>query len=302
MGSQLQPAVFADLLGRGWDAGRRGQCSGRGVVWGQVVQSQETDRFAAQIRALKDRAGISFEELARRTGISSSSLHRYCSGTKVPAGYGVVHTIAKACGARSEELRELHRQWALADATRSSVTSDELPAAVPGDDQSATSPTASWGAPEPARWSHRRSITILSIVCLTAITASVIAVLRAHPPDNSKAGNDPPTNARAAIPVRVFNVEERCRKRSDRAPGCSIGLAINPRLNYDAHNVVNHRVWHNDVLDADCVLHDGDEVFDEIGTKGTRWYRVRLGDVPGGHAWLSGIRTRDTPALPICAP
>ncbi|MEV4175480.1 helix-turn-helix transcriptional regulator [Nonomuraea sp. NPDC049709] len=266
------------------------------------MQSQETDRFAALIRALKDRAGISFEELARRTGISSSSLHRYCSGTKIPADYGVVHTIAKACGARNDELRELHRQWALADATRSSVTSGEPPAAVPGDDQSTTSPTASWGAPEPARRSHRRGITIVTIVCLTTITASVIAVLSAHRPDSSKAGSDPPANAGVTSPVRVFNIEERCRKRSDRAPGCSLGLAINPRLNYDARNVVNHRVWHNDVLSADCVLHDGDEVFDEIGTKGTRWYRVRLDDVPGGHAWLSGIRTRDTPALPICAP
>jgi transcriptional regulator with XRE-family HTH domain len=60
-----------------------------------LVQTKETDRFAAQIRALKDRADISFEELARRTGVSSSSLHRYCSGTKIPTGYGVVHTFAE---------------------------------------------------------------------------------------------------------------------------------------------------------------------------------------------------------------
>lgn len=141
----------------------------------------------------------------------------------------------------------------------------------------------------------------MTIACLTAITASVIAALSADRPDTSVVASSPPENTGATTPVRVFNVEERCRKRSDRAPGCSIGLAINPRRNYDAHNVVNHRVWHNDELNADCVLYDGDEVFDEIGTKSTRWYRVRLDDVPRGHAWLSGIRTRDTPALPICA-
>ncbi|MGH8881729.1 MAG: helix-turn-helix domain-containing protein [Stackebrandtia sp.] len=250
------------------------------------MQSREVDRFAAQIRALKDRAGISFEELAKRTGVSSSSLHRYCSGTKIPTGYGAVHTLAKACGASNEELRELHRLWALADATRSlAAAPGEMPTTIPSNDR-------------------RRRITIATVTtaCLTAVAASLIAAVSADRPDTSVVAENPPEATGTTTPVRVFNVEERCRQRSDRAPGCSIGLAVDPRRNYDAHNVVHHRVWHEDALNADCVVFDGDEVVDEIGTKSTRWFRVRLDDVPRGHAWLSGIRTRDTPALPKCAP
>ena len=245
-----------------------------------MMQSEEAERFAAHIQRLKNRAGTSFEELARRTGISSSSLHRYCSGTKIPTGYGVVHTVAKACGASSDELRELHRLWALADAARSASTEPD------------TLPTSVSGAPPPRRRSRRRRLAFATVMIAVpaALTAGVVAWLTVT--DEPESG--------ATAPVRVFNVEEDCRKRGDRPPGCSIGLAINPRRNYDAHNVVSHRVWHGDAVNADCILYDGDEVTDEIGTKSTRWYRVRLNDVPSGHAWLSGIRTRDNPALPTC--
>lgn len=79
-----------------------------------------------------------------------------------------------------------------------------------------------------------------------------------------------------------------------------MGLAINPRLKYQAGNVVGHRVWHGDVLNADCVLYDGDRVEDESGVGTTRWFRVRLKDVPGGYAWLPAVRTHDNPTLPTC--
>lgn len=247
------------------------------------MRSMEAERFAAQIRALKDRAGISFEQLAGRTGISGSSLHRYCSGTKIPTGYGVVHTFAKACGASNEELRELHRLWALADAARSSSTvPDGGPMNVTDNEHTTASPARR----RPRR--RRLMLATVTVTVVTAIVASVIALLNAV---------DSPA---ATAHVRVFNVDEGCRNRSDRVPGCSIGLAIDPRLNYDAHNVVGHRVWHGDPLNADCIVYDGDEVTDEIGTKSTRWYRVHLDDVPDGHAWLSGIRTRDDPGLPAC--
>ncbi|TMR95363.1 helix-turn-helix domain-containing protein [Nonomuraea basaltis] len=265
------------------------------------MRSKETERFAAQIRALKDRAEISFEQLAQRTGISSSSLHRYCSGTKIPTGYGAVHTFAKACGASNEELRELHRLWALADASRSSLTApDERATNVTDNEHIATSSASSADTPVPPQHPHRRrplALATATVTVLTAMAAIVIASLNFVDGPDTSVVSDSGATAR----MRVFNIEERCRNRSDRAPGCSIGLAINPRLNYDAQNVVSYRVWHDDTLNADCVLYDGDEVTDEIGTKSTRWYRVQLNDVPRGHAWLSGIRTRDNPALPTCA-
>ena len=79
-----------------------------------------------------------------------------------------------------------------------------------------------------------------------------------------------------------------------------MGLAINPRLMYDRRNVVSHRVWHCDVLNADCVLNDGVQVEDENGVKTTDWFRVHLPDVPGGYAWLPAMRTHDNPVLPTC--
>ncbi|MCR6485024.1 helix-turn-helix domain-containing protein [Amycolatopsis sp. OK19-0408] len=77
-----------------------------------------TDKFAAQLRVLKDRSGQGYDRLGKQAGVSGSSLHRYCSGKSVPADYRVVHSFAKVCGASAEELRELHQLWALADAGR----------------------------------------------------------------------------------------------------------------------------------------------------------------------------------------
>ncbi|QOV36921.1 helix-turn-helix domain-containing protein [Streptomyces ferrugineus] len=97
-------------------------------------QPVEFDEFAACLRALRERADLSYEALARRTGIGRSSLHRYCSGSHVPQDYGSAHRIATACGAAPEELRRLHRLWALADAARESDR-DRGTDEGPGEDQ-----------------------------------------------------------------------------------------------------------------------------------------------------------------------
>lgn len=78
----------------------------------------DAERFAARLRMFRERAGHSYEALAQKTGISRSSLHRYCAGASVPQDYGLAHRIATVCGATPAELRELHRLWALADAER----------------------------------------------------------------------------------------------------------------------------------------------------------------------------------------
>lgn len=71
---------------------------------------------------LKERSGRGYDRLGKEAGISGSSLHRYCSGLGVPTDYRVVHSFAKVCGASAEELRELHRLWALADTDRDAAT------------------------------------------------------------------------------------------------------------------------------------------------------------------------------------
>lgn len=77
--------------------------------------TKEAERLAARLRALKCRAGVSYEVLARSTGVSRSTLHRYGTGS-LPPSFGHVLAFGRACGATQEELREIHTLWALATA------------------------------------------------------------------------------------------------------------------------------------------------------------------------------------------
>ncbi|WP_240499095.1 helix-turn-helix domain-containing protein, partial [Streptomyces prasinus] len=70
------------------------------------------------LRELKQRSGLSYEALAKRAHMSTSTLHRYCKGEGVPADNAVVARFARACRATPEERVELHRRWVLADAAR----------------------------------------------------------------------------------------------------------------------------------------------------------------------------------------
>ncbi|MFF2362486.1 helix-turn-helix domain-containing protein [Streptomyces sp. NPDC058122] len=83
-----------------------------------MAAPSQTEKFAACLRMLKDRSGRGYDRLGKEAGVSGSSLHRYCSGLGVPSDYRVVHSFGKVCGASPEELRELHRLWALADTDR----------------------------------------------------------------------------------------------------------------------------------------------------------------------------------------
>ncbi|SOB81205.1 helix-turn-helix domain-containing protein [Streptomyces sp. 1331.2] len=106
----------------------------------------ETDEFAAMLRELKERSGRSYGALATRLHVSTSTLHRYCNGAAVPAEYAPVERLARACGARDEELVELHRRWILADAARRR----EAGAAGTATAQAATAKPEPAPAPQPA--------------------------------------------------------------------------------------------------------------------------------------------------------
>jgi hypothetical protein len=96
---------------------------------------------------LKDRSGRGYDRLGKEAGVSGSSLHRYCSGLGVPTDYRVVHAFAKVCGASAEELRELHRLWALADTERDvpPATAKENPQSQPEPDKPALPAQAGTG-------------------------------------------------------------------------------------------------------------------------------------------------------------
>ncbi|MCS0635661.1 helix-turn-helix domain-containing protein [Streptomyces sp. LP05-1] len=102
-----------------------------------------TDEFAALLRLLKERAGLSYGTLAKRLHLSTSTLHRYCNGDAVPVDYAPVERLARACRARPDELVELHRLWVVATATRQAARRAEQAAGAAGAAPSAAAPSAS---------------------------------------------------------------------------------------------------------------------------------------------------------------
>ncbi|WP_406419049.1 helix-turn-helix domain-containing protein [Streptomyces sp. NBC_01614] len=88
--------------------------------------------FAAFLRQLKDRSGLSYGVLGKRLHMSTSTLHRYCNGDAVPTDYAPVERLARLCKASPEELVELHRRWVLADAVRGRKGAAEATASVDG--------------------------------------------------------------------------------------------------------------------------------------------------------------------------
>nr|EIF93558.1 hypothetical protein [Streptomyces tsukubensis NRRL18488] len=74
--------------------------------------------FARRLCELREGSGRSYGSLARRIGVSASTLHRYCSGATVPAEFAPVERLARFCGCTGDEVVALHRAWVLADAER----------------------------------------------------------------------------------------------------------------------------------------------------------------------------------------
>nr|WSX78617.1 helix-turn-helix domain-containing protein [Streptomyces sp. NBC_00899] len=107
----------------------------------------EAEEFATLLRELKDRSGLSYGALAKRVHMSTSTLHRYCSGGAVPGEYAPLDRLARVCRATPQEVVELHRRWVLADAARRPRV--DPPAAAP-DAAAAPEEAAAEPAEEPA--------------------------------------------------------------------------------------------------------------------------------------------------------
>lgn len=151
--------------------------------------------FAALLRELKDRSGLSYGVLAKRLHMSTSTLHRYCNGDAVPADYAPVERLARLCKAHPEELVELHRRWVLADAVRGrkGAAAAETPpeeagsGTGPGQEASEAAPpaeAASAGAPPaapadadtgagPAPARRRTRTAVLAGIAVAAVAAGV---------------------------------------------------------------------------------------------------------------------------------
>jgi len=83
-----------------------------------MVPVSRTGSLAELLAGLKLRSGLSYEALARRTHLSRSTLHRYCTGLGVPVSVAAAESIGHACGATVEELAELGDRWWRVDRRR----------------------------------------------------------------------------------------------------------------------------------------------------------------------------------------
>ncbi|MER6401802.1 helix-turn-helix domain-containing protein [Kitasatospora sp. NPDC001603] len=93
----------------------------------------ERDELARLLGELKSRSGLSYGALAKRLHLSTSTLHRYCTGDVVPTEFAPLDLLARLCRATPEELVELYRLWVIVHAARGSRTSPESGPADPAE-------------------------------------------------------------------------------------------------------------------------------------------------------------------------
>lgn len=207
-------------------AGDQGRWNaGNGLTWGNghslerwngmagegrtVSDGTAADGFAAFLRQLKDRSGLSYGVLAKRLHMSTSTLHRYCNGDAVPTDYAPVERLARLCKASPAELVELHRRWVLADAARGSrkgAAESEVVAEGSGAAAAEGAEEAPGGMPEDApgpalpRQSRRlpRRTALIAGVAVAAVLGAVAFAVQPFSGEQGDDGRRSPVGAAAS--------------------------------------------------------------------------------------------------------
>ncbi|MGW3308872.1 helix-turn-helix domain-containing protein [Streptomyces sp. NPDC001073] len=159
-----------------------------------MAGAEETADFAALIRELKDRSGLSYGVLAKRLHMSTSTLHRYCNGDAVPTEYAPVERFARLCKATPDELVEAHRRWILADGARQR----ERKAAITGTPTNTASATTN----TTSATSATTSIDNATSATPSPTAAASAPEAAATPPDpGTDTGTPAPTNTSTNTPA-----------------------------------------------------------------------------------------------------
>ncbi|MET7519673.1 helix-turn-helix transcriptional regulator [Streptomyces sp. NPDC005480] len=149
-----------------------------------MAEVDGTAEFAALLRGLKERSGLSYGVLAKRLHMSTSTLHRYCNGDAVPVDYAPVERLARLCKAGPEELVELHRLWVLADAARRTkpAAASKEPAAAAEPAAVAAEPVAPVpdAEPVPAPEKRRSRRAVVLAVALAVVVAGGAGAFAVH--------------------------------------------------------------------------------------------------------------------------
>lgn len=191
--------------------------------------------LADLLARLKDRSGLSYAALARKTNISRSSVHRFCSGAGLPPDFGSVERIAGACGADKAELDSLYKVWSRAAQEASGTaaeSADRLPSADPsstvddpvpaqddttgpvlGETTAPVDPDPATTTAEPSSGTkRRRRLRWIAMAAVVVLVAVVVAMARASGDDPAAPtapaadGAPPWTQAPAAVSSHFFGV------------------------------------------------------------------------------------------------
>ncbi|MGW4548080.1 helix-turn-helix domain-containing protein [Streptomyces violaceorubidus] len=181
----------------------------------------EVAGFAALLRELKERTDRSYGSLARRLGMNTSTLHRYCAGDAVPLDFAPVERFAALCGATSEQRLDLHRRWLAAVAARRRPRTAEAAVSAPGAAAAAAEPAPNAtggsaavtdpapgppGAPAPPHrpWYRRRRLAVgLASVCAVLATLGTLSAL----PDGTRSSADGPVRGAGTGPTASGTAE-----------------------------------------------------------------------------------------------
>jgi hypothetical protein len=198
----------------------------------------EVAEFAALLRALKERTDRSYGSLARRLGMNTSTLHRYCAGEAVPLDFAPVERFAALCGATSEQRLELHRRWLLAvaarhrprtagtvgsapDATAVGAVNDATDGTGPAAEGS-TEPNTALPLPPRAWYRRRRLVVGMASACAVLATLGALSAL----PEEQGVSADGP--ARVPGPKASGTAEAGASERQSASPSPS-GAPVSER-------------------------------------------------------------------------
>ncbi|MER7485348.1 helix-turn-helix domain-containing protein [Streptomyces sp. NPDC126497] len=173
-----------------------------------MKQTADARALAAALEGLKRRSGLTYRELGSRVFVSSSTLHRYCSGRAVPGDYSLVLRIARECGAGPEQLHEVLRCWEGATGR----SRDPEPVRPDGDGEAPVQPSAAGRDPASASAGTvtgppvRRRFAAVRLVLAAVLALAVLGTADAGSPSASRTAVKPiPAGAagwaRAPLPV-----------------------------------------------------------------------------------------------------
>ncbi|MGW0138252.1 helix-turn-helix domain-containing protein [Streptomyces calvus] len=167
-----------------------------------VAAQHEVDEFAALLREFKERTDRSYGSLARRLGMNTSTLHRYCAGEAVPVDFAPVERFAALCGASGQERLELHRRWLRAVAARRRPRDTDAPATAPDSTTSAPAPPATQEptTSDPAPATAQASASTTSDPAPATAQASASTTSAPAPTDRRAAATEEPTEEPSDVP------------------------------------------------------------------------------------------------------